>query len=323
MILDAAIDLFLDGYFSTCRRSERTVAAYRLDLAQFAASHSKRKTLRTISPEQIERWALDLHQDGYATASVRRKLATLRVFFSYCVRKKLVAQSPLWNLRLDLGRDQRLTATLSSEEAGRLLATAEELVRQQLPIKPGELGQGFLALQTFTVLELLFATGIRVGEATALRLADYLPEDDALLIRGKGGRQRLAFLVEQRTRLLFRHFLAARGSLPEAGPTLFLTAWAGPLRPHGVTRLLQRTARQAGLRQHVTPHMLRHTAATLLLRNGADLRIVQEYLGHASISTTQRYTHITKAHLQATLERCHPGVALSRAQGLDFAVSSF
>lgn len=180
-----------------------------------------------------------------------------------------------------------------------------------LPRRPlQEFNGKLLAIRNWAIIELLFATGIRVGEATALLLEDLTLDQRTLLIRGKGGRQRLALLIEETSFQAVSLYHQHRLALAASTRAFLLNRRHGPLSSQGVATVLRDLTRAAGIQRHITPHMLRHTAATFLLHNGADLRIVQEFLGHASITTTQRYTHVSRAHLQAALRRCHPRMGL-------------
>lgn len=166
----------------------------------------------------------------------------------------------------------------------------------------------YLALRNYAFLDLLFATGIRVGEAASLTLDSFIEDGRTLRIHGKGRRPRLAFLIDDRSIYLQEEHRRARESIATDTRALFLNAFGDPLSTQGMANVLKKLRSAAGLQRHVTPHMIRHTVATLLLRNGADIRIVQEFLGHASIATTQRYTHITKQHLLAALRTSHPAL---------------
>lgn len=166
----------------------------------------------------------------------------------------------------------------------------------------------YLALRNYAFLDLLFATGIRVGEAASLTLDSFIEDGRTLRVHGKGRRPRLAFLIDSRSILLQEEHRRTREAIATDTSALFLNAFGDPLSTQGMANVLKKLRTAAGLQRHVTPHMIRHTVATLLLRNGADIRIVQEFLGHASIATTQRYTHITKQHLVAALRANHPGL---------------
>jgi integrase/recombinase XerD len=304
MRIDDAIEEFLAGYFSTHQRSAKTVEAYSLDLRQFRAYlGSPDLRLQDLKPDLLEAWAGILKAGRYAPASIRRKFATLRVFLGYWVRRGVLDRSPLWHIRLDLGRMRKLTRVLSEAEVQALLMAAH---RELAAAEEAELPT-LAPLRDLAVLELLFATGIRVGELVALRLGDFQPAEGEMLIRGKGSRQRLALVSDERALAVLTRYQDARLRLPIAHPFLFVNGRDRPLTTQGAATALRRLARLADLRRHLTPHMMRHTIATLLLRNGADIRVVQEFLGHASISTTERYTHVTKTHLAQVLEACHPG----------------
>jgi site-specific recombinase XerD len=168
----------------------------------------------------------------------------------------------------------------------------------------------YRALRDLALIDLLFATGIRVGEASALDIRDFFVREAAFRVQGKGGRDRLAFIVDEETVRTQRTYLEARRSIKTESPALFINASGRRLSTQGITNVIARLRREARIKRHVTPHMLRHTVATLLLRNGVDIRVVQEFLGHASIATTQRYTHVTKEHMVRVLRKRHPSLSL-------------
>jgi integrase/recombinase XerC len=164
----------------------------------------------------------------------------------------------------------------------------------------------FLAVRNVAILEILFATGIRVGELTTLTCQDWREDESAFLVMGKGLRQRVALLPDERSQRATTVYLRHRAMMSLGHDALLVNASGRKLSSQGVARVISITARDSEVRCRVTPHMIRHTTATLLLRNGADIRVVQEVLGHASIITTQRYTHISKEHLVSTLKMRHP-----------------
>ena len=168
----------------------------------------------------------------------------------------------------------------------------------------------YRALRDLALIDLLFATGIRVGEASALDISDFFVGEAAFRVQGKGGRDRLAFIVDEETVQIQRAHLEARRNIKTESPSLFINALGRRLSTQGITNVIARLRREARIKRHVTPHMLRHTVATLLLSNGLDIRVVQEFLGHASIVTTQRYTHVTKEHMVRELRKRHPSLNL-------------
>lgn len=320
MQLDQAISDFLSGYFSTHERTKKTEAAYSSDLAQFRVFLGGEFKLLSLSGAVVEHWASHLRQMGYSPASSRRKIVALKVFCSYWVRKGALPESPFWRVKLSLGRVEQLPRALTEREMRALLARArrnhsDAEVSQQKETMPSPKtcaasSLGYRALRDLALVDLLFATGMRVGEASALDVRDFFVREAVFRVQGKGGRDRLAFAVDEETVRIQRAHLETRGRIKTESPALFLNASAGRLSTQGITNVVARLRRQARIKRHVTPHMLRHTVATLLLKNGTDIRVVQEFLGHASIATTQRYTHVTKEHMLKVLRKRHPSFGL-------------
>ncbi|MEM9290698.1 MAG: tyrosine-type recombinase/integrase [Acidobacteriota bacterium] len=306
MEVHAAVPLFLQGYFSTCDRSPKTVAAYTTDLRQFVAALPKAMTLEAVTPDILEEWAARLKENQYASASIRRKFATLRVFFHYWVRRGELDLSPMRLVRLDLARERKLPKVLSAEEVQRILNQARQEVGP-LPDEPLiSTAQPYLALRNLAILELLFATGIRVGELVAIRLDHWQEHNKAFRIQGKGARERLALLCDSRSQSTLSIYLRHRRSIPASTSALLLNAFSKPLSTQGVSNVIACITARAGFSRHVTPHMFRHSVATLLLNGGANLRVVQEFLGHSSVITTQRYAHIDSSMMVSSMKKFHP-----------------
>lgn len=308
---------FLKGYFSTHERRAKTRAAYTSDLKQFQKFAGKAARLDSLDGVLIERWAAHLREKAYSPASIRRKIVVLKVFCSYWVRKGELAESPFWRVKLSFGRIEQLPRTLTESEMQALLKQARR--DRNAGRHRGKKGKAssaepssvsYRVLRNLALVDLLFATGMRVGEVSTLDLTDFLVEEAVFRVQGKGGRNRLAFAVDEKTLRIQREHLRARTRLESSSPALFLNASGRRLSTQGIANVIAQLRREAGIERHVTPHMLRHTVATLLLRNGVDIRVVQEFLGHASIATTQRYTHITKEHLISVLRKHHPSLSL-------------
>lgn len=154
---------------------------------------------------------------------------------------------------------------------------------------------------------------MRVGEVSALNCCDFAISESFFRVKGKGGRDRLAFVVDEQTVCIQREHMDARMKIASDSNALFLNSFGQRLSTQGIANIIAEFRKDAGIDRHITPHMLRHTVATLLLRNGVDIRIVQEFLRHASIATTQRYTHITKEHLVQVLRQKHPSIRMRSA----------
>jgi len=297
---------FSGRVFSTCRRSAKTEAAYRIDLAQLEKRIGADKALAAVESSGLEAWATAMRSYGYTGVSIGRKFATARVFFAYWLRKGIIEQSPLWRIRLDPARELVLPRSLSPIDAKRLIEAGWRDVDTPCNVAATPTDRGFLRLRDLAGLEILFATGMRVGELVSLRVQDWQEEESSLLVRGKGSRQRLAFLPDERSLKAVQAYLWHRTKANLSHDALLVNAAGKGISTQGIAKKITKTAATAGISARVTPHMIRHTVATLLLRNGADMRVVQEVLGHASITTTQRYTHVFKDHLLATLRACHP-----------------
>jgi integrase/recombinase XerD len=320
MLLDQAIDDFFQGYFSTHERSPKTRVAYRSDLDQVAKYGTRDFALTSLTPAFIESWAGDLRLKKYSPASMRRKMVVLKVFCSYWVRKGALSESPFWRVKLSFGRITQLPRALSETEMRGLLTQAQQTQSAfRIPRKGAVVSKGkssnrstrqYRALRNLALVDLLFATGLRVGEVSALDLIDFAVLESCFRVKGKGGRDRLAFVVDEQTIRIQRDHVDLRSSIASDSPALFVNASGERLSTQGIANIISQFRKDAGIERHITPHMLRHTVATLLLRNGVDIRVVQEFLGHASIATTQRYTHITKDHLIEVLRKRHPSLTL-------------
>lgn len=320
MHLTQAIAEFINGHFSTHDRSKKTRYAYSLDLDQFVAFVGKEFVLDQLSGVLIEQWAADLRNKGYSPASMRRKIVVLKVFCSYWLRRGVLNESPFWRVKLSLGRIEQLPRSLSEREIKTLLVQAGRVdesgeIQRKGPAlaRRRELSGSFgdyRSLRNLALLDLLFATGMRVGEASALDINDFNVMESVFRIKGKGGRHRLAYIVDKETIRIQRSHLELRASFESESKALFINAARERLSTQGIANVITAFRQEAGLERNITPHMLRHTVATLLLRSGVDIRVVQEFLGHASIATTQRYTHVAKDHLIGVLRKHHPSLRL-------------
>ncbi len=320
MQLSQACTKFVSGYFSTNERTKKTRAAYCSDLTQFKVFAGEDLPLKSLSGAVIERWCAHLRQHEYSPTSIRRKMVVLKVFCSYWVRKGSLRESPFWRVKLSYGRVEQLPRALSAREMRKLLLQARKNTSptKSLPhdksatrLDPLRASSPeYRSLRNLALVDLLFATGLRVGEVSSLDVQDYFMRESVYRVKGKGGRDRLAVVVDEETVRVQRKYLEARAQIETRSPALFLNSSGRRLTTQGIANVIARLREAAGIKRHVTPHMLRHTVATLLLRNGVDIRIVQEFLGHASIATTQRYTHVTKEHLIGVLRKRHPSIGM-------------
>jgi len=283
--------------------SVHTVRCYAADLAQFAEflcngasedSVDEREVsgrIRKVAPLDLRRYLADLKRADYSRATVARKLATLRSFYKFLARSGEVSRNPVKLIRTPR-QERRLPKFLQPGEVERLLAATK--------------GDDLLALRDAAILEVLYSTGMRVSELVAMDLEHVDPIGEVVRVRGKGKRERLAPLGSYALRALDR-YLAARA---DAGPidkkAVFVNRHGRRLSTRSVRRKLAKYLAIAGLDPKVSPHTLRHSFATHMLERGADLRAVQELLGHRSLSTTQIYTHVTAGRLKEIYESAHP-----------------
>lgn len=267
--------------------SGHTVEAYRRDLAQFFGFCARLgiDRLEGIDRRTVRRFLAHLDTRGYARASVARKASAVRAFYADAVRRGTVPLDP--------------TAALSHLQSRRVLphALAERAVVSAIESVDG--GDP-LSLRDRAVLELLYSSGVRISELAALRTGD-LGDSDFLRIRGKGDKERMVPVGRPARRALLRWLAEGRPRLAGsgAGDALWVGVRGGPLDTRGLRRVVR-------ARAGTFPHALRHSFATHLLEGGADLRTVQELLGHVDLATTQIYTSVSRDHLRATYERSHP-----------------
>lgn len=246
-----------------------------------------------------------LQRRKYAGSSIRRKLASLRAFFSYLVESEQLLHSPMKDLRIRLGAMKRLTRVVPRHDLRAVVRKADQLANRY-SVRLLSQTQRFMRLRNALIVRLLCVTGMRVGELVALQLIDVQQREKALIIQGKGNRERLAFVSDAQTVLLLARYVSVRQTLFPDHPSLITNARGFSLRTESVRQILRQLGQISEAGCKITPHMLRHTAATALLENGADLRIVQVFLGHDSIRSTERYTHVAKAHLLRVLRHTNP-----------------
>jgi len=292
----AAIERFLTFLAAERGASPFTLKSYREDLRQLEEFLQSAGCAAPgdASSVVLRRFAAGLHAAGYAASSVARKLASTRSFFAFGQREGWVAANPAKPLRSPK-RARKLPRFLTSDEIGRLLAAP----------KPGRAG----GLRDRAILELMYSSGVRVRELVSLDDGDLDLRGGTIRVRGKGRRERLG-IVGSHAREAIQAWLAARprptASPARGGRPLFTNRFGGRLSVRGVGRLLEKHLAAAGLTRRATPHTLRHSFATHLLDAGADIRSVQELLGHRSLVTTQIYTHVTTSRLLDAFDKAHP-----------------
>jgi integrase/recombinase XerD len=273
------------------RRSPRTVDAYRRDLAAFGATIDG--PIGQTTTEEIEAWLAAMRADGRAPSTIARRLATVRSYLRHLMLVGTRADNPAASIA-GPRRPKTVPRTLSPAEAERLVEAAS--------------GTAPRAMRDRALVELLYGAGLRVSEAVGLVKASVDLEQRIVRVVGKGGKERIVPLGRPAADAVRRYMSLGRPHLDRRHrPDLFLNARGGALTRAGAFLILRRVADRAGLEAgRVHPHLLRHSFATHLLEGGADLRSVQEMLGHADVGTTERYTHVSDRHRRDAYFRAHP-----------------
>lgn len=270
--------------------SPHSIRAYRQDLDQFHDFLAD-VPLSEVDYRLLRRYLGHLKQQGYERATIARRMASLRTYFRFLSRERMVRGNPTVGLQSPK-LTRKLPNFLDWEELQRLLAAPAETP---------------LGLRDRALLSLLYATGMRVSEIAELTIRQINWEEDEIRVLGKGSKERLVLMSTHAREQLRRYLDEARPALiPQSADWLFLNRNGKPLSARSIDRMLKRHARAAGITKEVSPHTLRHTFATHLLEGGADLRVVQELLGHSSLSTTQIYTHVSQDRLRKVYEQAHP-----------------
>ena|SRR5579862_137430 len=273
--------------------SEHSVQAYAADLRDFRKWLKADVGIGDVSLAVLKEYLEDMVGSRKLTvATIRRRFACLRAFFRRACEKHALPD-PFANWHPLLPRRKRLPRTLSRNEAAFLLSS------RHIGIEKADDGEHVFRI----IVQLMVATGMRVGELCKLKLDDLSPDCSTVRIHGKGARDRVAYVTDRGLRKELQQLIALRRKLEIGSGALFVNRYDAQMRPQSVRSKLRRLAKEAGLARRVTPHMLRHTAATLLIETGVDIRFVQRLLGHSSIATTEIYTHVSDEALRATLER--------------------
>src|SRR6186997_3065691 len=286
---DPEVEAFLA--VSAARLAPRTVDAYRRDLTAFAAWLGR--TPSAASTEELERYVSELRAEGLAATTIARRLAAIRSFFRHQVLIGAREGNPAAEVGLPR-RARKLPRTLSPGEAERLVEAASGTTPRDLRDR--------------ALVELLYGAGLRVSEAVGLERASVDLDDRLVRVLGKGGKERLVPLGRPAAEAVRRYLALGRPHLERRHrPALFLNARGGALTRAGAFLILRKLAEKAQLDPtRIHPHLLRHSFATHLLEGGADLRSVQEMLGHADLGTTERYTHVSDRRRRDVYFQAHP-----------------
>lgn len=290
--LEPYIKEFLNYLAVEKRHSPNTVAAYRRDLSSFLDAH-RGDTIHSFSNSKIRQYLLKLQKKGLASRSIARALSSIKSFFRFLERESHIQENP--------------AEILESPKLWRKLPSILSLqqVEDILEAPDSETPQGH---RDQVMLELLYATGLRVSELVALKMEDMNLEIGYLRSYGKGGKERVVPLGQVARNGVKQYIQDTRPKLlkNKRNNTLFLSRLGSGMTRQGFWKILKKYVKAAGISQAVSPHTLRHAFATHLLEHGADLRSVQQMLGHSDIATTQVYTHILQKRMQEVFDKYHP-----------------
>ncbi len=295
LLWDPAADSFLNYLRYEKRLAKNSLEAYARDLRGFGSFLQKKGVngVVKIQESHLLDFLIHLHQRGLNAKSIARCLIALRGLFGFLMEENLIAKNPAAQIELPKGM-KKLPHALSLAEIDQMLSVCEVKT-------PG-------GLRDFCLLHLLYATGLRVSELVSLKLNQLYFDGGYLLAFGKGSKERMVPMGKEAMGSLQRYLEEARPKLAakKQSDLVFLSQKRTPLTRQRVWQVLAALAKKAGLKKKIYPHMLRHSFATHLLERGADLRSVQTLLGHADISTTQIYTHISPTHLKSLYDKFHP-----------------
>ncbi|HEX8978566.1 MAG TPA: tyrosine recombinase XerC [Parasulfuritortus sp.] len=283
----AAIPEFLD-HLRARRYSDRTVEAYAEDLAHLTELAAERP-LEGLTGPDIRRFLATLHGRGYAAGSLARMLSGWRAFYRHQARQGRLEANPCTGIRPPKG-PKRLPHTLSPDEMARLLEAD---------------GDDPMAVQDRAMFELIYSSGLRLSELVGLDLTSVDRQSGEVRVFGKGSKERIV-PVGAKALAALADWLAVRATLARDDTALFVGARGARISPRVIQARLKALALRQGISQHVHPHALRHSFASHVLQSSGDLRAVQEMLGHASLSTTQVYTHLDFQHLAKVYDQAHP-----------------
>lgn len=282
---------FIDYLKVTKNLSDKTLSAYSSDLHQFFAYEQD-----ILHPDLCSFISYLSSKLKLKDTSIRRKIVTLKSFYAYLVDTEIIARFPFSKLKFRFKQERKLPKTLTVKDVSKILAYFGNMNVDELT--------SFAKLEFIrdtALIDLLISTGIRIGEAAAISLRDIIVSERTLLIHGKGRKQRLIYISSSIT--WNRILTLAKERKQSDCNNLFVNRYGQPISIHGIEYIYKKYLKIAKINTHSTPHYLRHTFATNLLANGADLRSVQEILGHASVATTQIYTEVTTKRKKQVLNK--------------------
>nr|WP_011102825.1 tyrosine-type recombinase/integrase [Ruegeria sp. PR1b]AAN05199.1 RC126 [Ruegeria sp. PR1b] len=296
----------INDFENYCREqlglSEHSLRAYRQDLAAFAKFKQKAKLNDPPLAADIIDFQKDLREEqGVSPATIRRRLVTLRSYYGWLAENDTSCPSPFEGLRLDMRVPKRLPRPVDRPTLGAVFRSAQHIVQLD-PSDELSVPKEIPAAQiTGLIARLLIVTGLRIGELTSLRVCDVSGAATQIRVRGKGDRERTVYVANDRLQTDFKRFWEDRCDAAGSQAWLFTNSMGDRLTPQAFRKRLRTLSKSLRIEPHLTPHRFRHSAATLLIEEGVDIRLVQRLLGHASIATTEIYTKVSDNSLSSAV----------------------
>lgn len=291
------ISNFIATISATKNLSNKTIRAYKSDLYQFKrfiGLSSKYTADKNIIYSFIEKLKLTGNKD----TTIKRKLVTLKIFYAYLAKEKVIRTNPFYEIKIAFKKEKRLPKTLTTAEITKLLRCLYQ--SKETAATPFA---SFEITRDLCLLDLLISTGIRIGEAVTIQHSDISLHDKTILIHGKGRKERILYISSKETLINLKTWLCYKAAHNIQCDYLFVNKYLRPLSIYSAENIFSKYRDKAKVNPKATPHYLRHSFATNLLANGADLRSVQELLGHANISTTEIYTEVSIARKKLVLQK--------------------
>lgn len=283
---------------------EKTIKSYHIDLKQFRKYLDKScisEDLHLVTREVVAGYIAELHNQ-FKPRSVKRKIASLKAFFYYLEYNEVLLENPFVKMRVRYKEPEELPRTISIINLQKLLSMAYQLKKNSCNSEY----QKRKIIRDIAVMELLFSTGVRVSELCGLKKYDLDMEQGIIRIYGKGAKERMIYLANHAVVDALKEYKTLFNSWIDAGEWFFYNRDGKRLSEQSVRLMLRQYTAMAGVKERITPHMFRHTFATLLLEEDVDIRYIQQILGHSSITTTQIYTHVAMQKQKLILTERHP-----------------
>lgn len=293
-------EAYLQFCFYTKRLAELSISAYEIDLMQFwdflKENYPDIQSAELITRSVLQSYVYHLNEK-YAVSSTKRKVACLKGFFAYLIEEEVLKEDPFLHLHFKMREPHRLPNVMSLKEVNKILKAA---------YSDSAATSDFLYWRDIAILEIFFATGVRVHELCNLKYTDFNARQSSIRIVGKGNKERYIYITHGEVITALQHYCKLVRKYGLKNEYIFLTKYGRPLSTQAARNIVTKYTRLAGIKRTITPHAFRHSFATLLLEEGVDIKYIQEFLGHSSISTTQIYLHVSPASSKKILSNKHP-----------------